>query len=966
MIEENLKRIDNYIWEIPRSFNPGMKVPARVYADDVLINKMLQDNTLRQLVNVAQLPGIYKYAIVLPDGHQGYGFPIGGVAALDYEEGVVSPGGVGYDINCLAPGSRILTEHGYWLKVEDLPRKFRLQSIKVYNISGGHNDSSKIVFIAERGLEEREVAIRITTEMGRVIEGSEDHPVLTPKGYIPLKNIKEGNTVIVYPFDGIEYEEKRGIILSEDDFRGEDRQIVKYLKDRGLLPLRWEDPKVGVLARILGFALGDGNLTYMSGRLTLTFYGEEEDLKELKRELEDLGIKSSLYVRRREYSINTAWDGHYEGKSNSAQLRISSRSFALLLHKLGMPLGKKTESVYHVPRWISEGPKWVKRNFLAGLFGADGSKVEFKHYTPLPINLTQAKKEELKENLLEFLNDITALLREFGVKTIVYEIRSNEGRVTYRLSVVGEESIRRFLGHIGYEYSLEKKIKGLLAYEYLRKKKKVKEERRGSEKIARKVYNETGSITKAYESVKDKVNRKFVERSVYEFRSDVRVPQDFLTFEEFVKEFGYEGGFVADKVVKVEIVKPSYDRFYDVGVYHESHNFIANGVVVHNCGVRLLRTNLQREDIKDNVSRLLDALFRNVPSGVGSKGKLRMSRGELDDVMRGGAIWAVEHGYGWKEDIESCEENGGLNFANPDVVSDKAKKRGMPQLGSLGSGNHFLEIQYVEKIYDKEKAKVMGIVEEGQITVMIHTGSRGFGHQVCSDFLKVMYEAKRKYSLRFPDPELSYAPTKSKEGQDYLGAMACAANYAWANRQMITHWVREAFEMVLGTSAEDLDMHLVYDVAHNIAKIEEHKVNGSRRKVIVHRKGATRAFPPGNPKIPEKYRKIGQPVLIPGSMGTASYVLVGTEKSMEISFGSTAHGAGRVLSRTAAVKRYWGEKVRAALLERGIMVKSASKRVLSEEAPGAYKDVDRVVNVSHNLGIGTLVVKLRPIAVTKG
>ncbi|MHA1626883.1 MAG: RtcB family protein, partial [Candidatus Asgardarchaeia archaeon] len=427
MIKESLKRVDNFVWEIPMSFNPAMKVPARVYADDVLINKMLQDNTLRQLVNVAQLPGIYKYAIVLPDGHQGYGFPIGGVAALDYERGVVSPGGVGYDINCLAPGSRILTEHGYWLKVEDLPRKFRLQSIKVYNISEGHNDSSKIVFVAERGLGEGEVAIRIKTEMGRIIEGSEDHPVLTPKGYVPLKNIKEGSTVIVYPFDGIEYEEKRGTILSEDDFKGENRQIVKYLRDRGLLPLRWEDPKVGVLARILGFALGGGNLTYMSSGLALKFYGEEEDLKGLKRELENLGVKSFLYVRKRNYSVDKTWNGHHEGKSNSAQLRISSRSFALLMHKLGMPLGKKNESIYHVPRWILEAPKWVKRNFLAGLFGADGSKVEFNRYSPLPINLTQAKKEELKEDLLMFLNDVAALLREFGVETIVYEVRSDEG-----------------------------------------------------------------------------------------------------------------------------------------------------------------------------------------------------------------------------------------------------------------------------------------------------------------------------------------------------------------------------------------------------------------------------------------------------------------------------------------------------------------------------------------------------------
>jgi tRNA-splicing ligase RtcB len=385
-----------------------------------------------------------------------------------------------------------------------------------------------------------------------------------------------------------------------------------------------------------------------------------------------------------------------------------------------------------------------------------------------------------------------------------------------------------------------------------------------------------------------------------------------------------------------------------------------------NCGVRLIRTNLKIDDVKPVLPKLLDMLFNYIPSGLGSRGKLKVTLSELDKVASEGVNWAIEAGYGWPEDAENCEENGCMSNADPSKVSSTAKNRGYPQLGSLGSGNHFLEIEAVDKIFNKTIAKSFGIEEEGQIMVLVHTGSRGFGHQICDDYLKVMEKAVHKYNIKLPDRELACAPLKSREAEDYLPAMAAACNFAWANRQMITHWTRQVFEKVFNKSAEALEMHLIYDVAHNIAKKEEHVIDGVRKVVCVHRKGATRAFPPEHKDVPVKYRSIGQPVIIPGSMGTSSWVLVGSKKAMELSFGSTAHGAGRVLSRAAAKKRFWGSEVKQKLENQGILIKAASMAVVSEEAPDAYKDVDRVAEVSHKIGIAYKVARLVPLGVTKG
>ncbi len=384
-----------------------------------------------------------------------------------------------------------------------------------------------------------------------------------------------------------------------------------------------------------------------------------------------------------------------------------------------------------------------------------------------------------------------------------------------------------------------------------------------------------------------------------------------------------------------------------------------------NCGVRLIKSNLTMADIEEHLDELSEKLFKNIPSGVGSKGKIKLEEGEIDKVLDFGAQWAVENGYGWPEDLEVLEENGRMEDADSSIVSDKAKKRGIPQLGSLGSGNHFLEIQEVEEIFNEEVAEVFGL-EKGMIVIMVHSGSRGCGHQVCSDYLRVMDKAYKKYKIQIDDRQLACAPLDSKEAQDYIQAMAAAANYAWANRQMMTHWIRETFEDVLGKSAKDMEMDIVYDVAHNIVKMENHKVYNRQEDLLVHRKGATRAFGPGRDEVPEKYRAVGQPVLIPGTMGTASYVLHGTETAMEETFGSTAHGAGRILSRSKAKKDYDADEITKDLESKGIKIKATSKHVIEEEAPGAYKDVDSVVRVSDSTGIAKLVAKLKPIAVCKG
>ena len=425
-------------------------------------------------------------------------------------------------------------------------------------------------------------------------------------------------------------------------------------------------------------------------------------------------------------------------------------------------------------------------------------------------------------------------------------------------------------------------------------------------------------------------------------------------------------------IVKSSLAMPDVHTGYGfsiggVAAFDLEEGIVSPGGVGYdiNCGVRLLRSNLKKKNIIHQMKDLIALLYTEIPSGVGSKGKIRLTSDDEKKVLVKGARWAVENGYGSASDLEKTESGGCIDGADPEIISKKAYERGRSQQGTLGSGNHFLEIQYVDEIYDEQAANVLGLSDE-QVTVMIHTGSRGFGHQVCTDFLEIMANASGKYTINLPDRELACAPYKSQEAQDYLSAMKAAANYAWANRQCIMQWTKETFMKFFKASPQELGMGLIYDVAHNIAKLEEHTVNGKKKKLIVHRKGATRAFSPKHPELPDVYKNIGQPVLIPGDMGRASFVLLGTEKAMEETFGSTCHGAGRVLSRHQAIKKAKGRAIWREMEDKGIIVRSAGRETLAEEMSEAYKDVSNVVDVVAKAGISKKVARLKPIGVIKG
>lgn len=400
----------------------------------------------------------------------------------------------------------------------------------------------------------------------------------------------------------------------------------------------------------------------------------------------------------------------------------------------------------------------------------------------------------------------------------------------------------------------------------------------------------------------------------------------------------------------------------------EKNGVISPGGVGYdiNCGVRLLRSDLTAQEVKLKLENLMNSLFNNIPCGVGSSGDIRVSDKEEEEIFIKGAGWAVKRGYGVREDLENTESNGSIEGADPDKVSDRAYERGRKQSGTLGSGNHFIEVQVVDEIFDGKIANIFGLFK-GQVTVMIHSGSRGLGYQVCDDYVKGMVRCLTKYNINMPDRQLACAPINSPEGKAYLGAMRCAANYAWANRQCLMYLTRLVFEKIFNKSWSALGLDLVYDVAHNIAKMEKHKVNGREKILCVHRKGATRAFPPGHPDIPERYKEVGQPVIIPGDMGSFSYILVGAAGAIEETFGSTCHGAGRCLSRTAAIKKCMGRRIDKELFDKsGIIIRAKGRSTLAEESPEAYKDIEAVVDVVHEAGLSKKVARVRPLGVIKG
>ncbi len=480
----------------------------------------------------------------------------------------------------------------------------------------------------------------------------------------------------------------------------------------------------------------------------------------------------------------------------------------------------------------------------------------------------------------------------------------------------------------------------------------------------------------------NKKDMKRIEEHLWEipqgYRSDMRVPAriyaDDTLLEAALQDRSVEqliNTACLPGVVKYTLAMPDIHQGYGppiggVAAMSTKDGIVSPGAVGYdiNCGVRLLRSNVEAAQVKPYMGELMDALYYGVPSGVGRSGDIQLSKRDMDNVLERGSGWAVSQGYGTEDDLDHTEERGALAGAQASAVSPKAKKRGSDQLGTLGAGNHFVEIGEVVDIYDEDVAQQFGVFP-GQMVLWVHSGSRGLGHQVCTDYIDSLRRAVTKYGIHLPDRELVCAPVDSPEGQEYIAAMACAANYAWANRQLLMHRARTILTEILAPQLKHIQLKLIYDIAHNIAKIEEHMVNGQRMKVIVHRKGATRSFGPGNRQLPDDYRAAGQPVLVPGDMGTASYLLVGTTEAAEKSFSSTCHGAGRVMSRTAAKKKARGEDVQQSLAQQGIVVRGPWKG-LAEEAPHAYKDIDRVVNVVHQAGLARRVARMVPLGVMKG
>ncbi|MDZ7291940.1 MAG: intein-containing RctB family protein [candidate division KSB1 bacterium] len=990
MSEIKLNKVTDYLWEIPREGN--MLVPARIYATEKMLKDILADNAPQQAANVAHLPGIVGYSLAMPDIHWGYGFPIGGVAAFDVNSGVISPGGVGYDINCLAGDTRVLSAHGYSRTIAEMEIDWQSANLHCQDFNANHDAETKVLGYLKRW--PNTPVYRVTTDTGDEIVATADHPFWTPDGMVELRRLQAGDRVARYPFEGVPYESPDDkILVDEADIarvlavhdKGASgnalAQILNQLKVRQLLPLRANSPQLPYLLKLLGYVFGDGTIYFSGdvGKGTTWFYGEPEDLETMRRDVAAAGFTPSrIYSRERQHRITTTYD-EYEFANREHVFKVVSSSFAALLAAIGAPVGNKASQNYGVPTWLFDAPLWQQRLFLAALFGAELSSpraFDERNYNFMPPVLSLNKRAEYLESGQRFLESISRLLDGFGIHANTISQRqeqtNKDGSVSNRLRLIlssQTESLLNLWGRIGFEYNRKRRVLANVAVAYLKQKANIVQIREEAAEAATALQAEGMAPQEIYDTlVGSHVNRRFLERSLYEGRAtSARVGESFMTFDEYRAEATLglgESGMVWSRIIRLEAI-PFSEEVYDFTVAHPDHNFVANGFVVSNCGVRLMASSLTRDEVEPKIQELVKALFHHVPTGVGSEGKVKLSQKELEEVMTKGAQWSVKNGYGDKDDLEFIEENGQIDGADPSKVSKKASERGRPQLGTLGSGNHFLEVGYVAQIFNARAAEALGLFPN-QITVIIHCGSRGFGHQVCEDYIGVMNTAVHKYGITLPDRQLCCAPVNSPEGQNYLGAMRCAINFAFANRQMIAHWTREAFARAINKAPKYIGLRTVYEVAHNIAKMEDHVFEGKQMTVCVHRKGATRAFPPGHSQIPEAYQEIGQPVLIPGDMGRYSYVLIGAQEAMEQTFGSTCHGAGRAMSRHKAKKTAHGRNITRELAEKGIYVMGASRGTIDEEISEAYKDVADVVDTCHLAGISRKVAQLRPLGCIKG
>ena len=989
---ENLIQISETEWEIPTTIRSDMRVPVRLFATRKILEQIINDRSLDQAVNTATLPGLVGHVIVMPDMHQGYGFPIGGVAATEYPHGVISPGGVGYDINCLSGDTPILHVHGYTRPIEELADNWKTATLVCLNLAEKQPDAARP--IQWFGQKPKSQVLRITTESGFTLTATADHPLWTPRGMMECGFLQSDDRVAVSLFRGVEYEQPLNTsLVTEAQFleylvslgknqRGNAlAQIRNALNKRGLLPLNYSSDAIPYLSKIMGFLFGDGTLRFdtRTNKGYVVFFGQPEDLEDIRRDIMQLGFKPSrVWSRERNHRIHTTYD-EYTFARTEYWVTVNSTAFAALLAYLGTPVGKKTKQEYGVPSWLDNTPLWQKRLFLAALFGAEMSTpqtVTGHGYNLAAPTVSMNKQEGYEDNGRVFLKQLAELLIEFGVKTVPIGSRkeqvNQDGRSSIRLRLIVSaepENLIRLWSRVGFEYNRKRKAQASIAARYVISKQNLIAARQ--EIAGQAAALKTAGASKAYviESLRGEIaNERFIERSMYEGRNTMpRVHQGFKSFADFsemVTEGLGQSGLVWDRVKSIVPVDHG-GLVYDFIMNHPDHNFIAGGFVVSNCGVRLLASRIDFESARNEMDQLATLLNQYCPSGVGKAGAIKLSVKELDHVLQDGSRWALKNGYATEADLARTEESGSLEGADPDKVSERAKTRGREQIGSLGAGNHFIEVDLVDQVVHEEAANVMGLYP-GCLVLLIHCGSRGLGHQVCTDYVQSFQDAVRKYGIDLPDRELVCAPMDSPEGKAYMAAMRAAANFAFANRQLLAHSARRAFEETFAPKTRSWHLHQVYDIAHNMAKLETHEIDGRPVTVCVHRKGATRAFGPGSPGLPPEYMKIGQPVIIPGSMGTASWVLVGTEDSMSRSFGSSCHGAGRVMSRSKAKKEVQGESLRRELESRGIKIRAGSLPGLAEEAPSAYKDVDMVVETVSEAGIAKKVARLRPVAVIKG
>jgi tRNA-splicing ligase RtcB len=980
-----LRQIKPYLYEIPKTGR--MRVPGRIFATRELLESQKADEAVEQVRNVAHLPGIVDYSLAMPDFHWGYGFPIGGVAAFDLDEGVLSPGGIGYDINCLSGDARVLHPLGYTRAIRDLVEGRSETPVRSLDLQ---RRAREIPANVTAGLADRprRSVFELVTGSGRTVVATEDHPFLTPWGMRPLGELRTGDRVAVIPFEGVPYERPSpAVLLTERDLRRAAASVGKTDAGRGLvqalralsplLPLMTAHPALPPLLKLLGSVWGDGSLHFQKrgGRGVVSLTGRPGDLRALAVELKPWFRASRVYSRHRCHLIHTTY-GARRTRSTEHFIRFRSTGLALLLRSLGLPAGPKASQTWELPSWLHRLPLWQQRLFLASFFGAELSSPKALEHANrnfgCPV-LVVVKRDGHVESGERFLAGLSRMLERFGVSSLCVSRRPEQmnpdGRRSHRLRLIlggSDSNLLALWTRVGFECNAKRSRLAAEAAAYLLRKRAFLAVRDRLRRRILEIRAVTGwsakKILGAVAGEAPPVNLRFVERTIYgRGEREIRASAGFPTFRAWRRSWVRQG-LVWDEVL-AKTPRADVDRVYDVSVDHRDHVFIADGFVVHNCGVRLIRTDLKKADVLPRIRDVVKDLFRAIPAGVGSDGAIPTpSREEGRALVVEGAKWAVDRGFGTKADLDHIEDGGLYPWADPGAVSDRAFARGLPQVGTLGSGNHFLEVQVVDEVYRKDVADHFGI-EPGSICYSIHSGSRGFGYQICDESLKAMQQATRDYGIELPDRQLCCAPLSSPEAKRYLGAMACAANFAWVNRQVMMAIANRTLARTLGVGEDALGARLIYDVCHNIAKFEDH---GGRR-VCVHRKGATRAFRPGHPLLPAAYRELGQPTFIPGDMGRASFLLIGKPGAMSDTFGSTCHGAGRAHSRTEMKRRTAGRDLfRELEREHGVVVMGHGRDSVAEEMPEAYKDASLVVDVMEQAGVTDKVARLRPIGCIKG